>query len=73
MKLSKGHCLWFGNIVVMKRSQSGQFMSITTSDRRLLERIVLRFVHPFLSDVTMKFIPSYSLTYGREMNSDPVV
>jgi len=44
MKLSKGHCLWFGNIVVMKRLHSGQFISITTSDRRLLERVVLRFV-----------------------------
>ena len=48
MKLSKGHCFWLGNMLVMKRTSTSKFVSVTTTDRRLLEHIVLRFDSHFL-------------------------
>ena len=41
MSHSGNHCLWFGDVVTMKTSTSGDILTVTVADKPLIDRIVL--------------------------------
>ncbi|KAF8347122.1 hypothetical protein F5887DRAFT_1072651 [Amanita rubescens] len=45
MDISTGRCLWFGNIIALKRAKSGKLQSIAAAERALVERIVITLTY----------------------------